>query len=364
MLCEPHCGVDSVKDRGADPRRRKWFVLVAACSLLAVLSGLPCPAAIQFSDQTVRLEGEVSAQDGQHVLNARVRIESEEGDGVYEVGVNEQGRYAFAELQRAVYHLVATADGYEVSRQTIDLTRSPVHSMVDIVMTPLTSGAAVADPPSLTDTQAPRNARKEYREGLKALAANQIPEAKAHFAKAVVDYPCYARAQTAQALGLISDRDLKGAEAAFKKAIECDADFVSAYLKLGELYNAELRFAEGQKILEDGLRREPGSWKFHYHLGVAYFGLGSYAQAEAEYLRSESLTPAAPPEVHVKLADLYSKQKLYRRAYAEMQAYLDADPHGRFADRVRTVMDEMKTLVAHPVAPANFGEGQAANLQP
>jgi tetratricopeptide (TPR) repeat protein len=361
MLCESHCGAESDEHWRLAASRLPYCTLIAAALILAALPGARPAAALQLSEPTVRLEGGVSDQRAGRILNARVRVESEEGDEVFETGVNDQGRYAFSELRRAVYHLIATADGYETARQTVDLTRSPSHSIVDIMMTPLRTDAGATELPSLTDTQAPRSARKEYEQGMKALAANRVPEAKAHFAKAVTEYPCYARAQTAQALGMVSDRNLGGAEAALRKAVDCDAGFTSAYLKLGELYNAELRFQESRRILEDGARREPGSWKFHYHLGVAYDGLGAYPQAEAEYLRSESLTPPAPADVHVKLADLYSKQKLYEKAYTQMQAYLDADPHGRFADKVRNVMGEMKALVAaHPAAPATPAAEPAA----
>lgn len=330
--------------------RRRCLLVPAISGLFIIMLLAVAAGALQFSNFQARIEGAVYAQHGEAIPNARVRLESEEGDEVFETGLTDQGRYAFGGLRRAVYHLVVTADGYQTSRQTVDLTRSPSHTVVDIVMTVLGGEVTGLDPPSLTDAKAPRKARKEYQQGLDALAANQIPEAKVHFARAVQEYPCYARAQTAASLGLISDRDVKGAENALKKAIDCDPGFPSAYLKLGELYNAELRFADGQKILEGGLRLQPGSWKFHYHLGAAYFGQGEYAKAEAEYLRSESLTPPAPPDVHVKLADLYSKQKSYDRAYQEMQAYLLADPNGRFADKVKDVMHQMKTLT--PVNPA------------
>jgi tetratricopeptide (TPR) repeat protein len=328
---------------------RRSCLLASAILGLAVVSAVvetaPVAVALQLSDEIVRIEGAVYGEAGRSITNARVRLESEEGDQIWESGLDEQGRYAFTGLRRAVYQLVVTAEGYETHQETIDLTRTPTHMMIDVTLTALSKGAA-GPPPSLTDAQAPRNARKEYDRGMKALAANRIPDAKAHFAKAVKEYPCYARAQTAEALSLISDRDLKGAEGALRKAIECDAGFSSAYLKLGELYNAELRFKDSQQVLENGLRLDPGSWKFHYHLAAAYYGLTAYPKAEEEYLRSESLTPPAPPDVHVKLADVYSKERRFGRAYAEMKAYLEADPNGQFAGKVKEVMSQMRAAAA------------------
>lgn len=346
------------------PRLVAPAILGLAC-LAAFVTRTLTASAFQLPDYVVRIEGAVYGQGGRPLTDARVRLDSEEGKQIWESGLDERGRYALIGLKRGVYQLVVTADGYETSRETIDLTRAPTHMIVDVTMTPLDKGPA-GPPPSLTDAQAPRKARKEYERGVKALAAHRVPDAKAHFAKAVKDYPCYARAQTAQALSLVSDRDLKGAEAALKKAIQCDAGFTSAYLKLGELYNAELRFKESAQVLESGLRQDPGSWKFHYYLGAAYYGLATYAKAEEEYLRSESLTPPAPPDVHVKLADVYSKEREFGRAYGEMRAYLAADPNGRFAEKVREVMKRMREAAAAARAAAakpaarSAGEAQGA----
>jgi len=357
MLSEAHSGAFSAARM---PRLRASAIPgLALVALLA--SAAPAAFAFQVTGDIVRIEGAVYGQGGRSVPNARIRLESDEGDQIWESGLDEQGRYAFTGLLRGVYQLVATADGYETYRETIDLTRAPSHSIFDITMAPLSKSAA-SPPPSLTDEQAPRNARKEYEKGMEALGGNRIADAKAHFAKAVKDYPCYARAQTAEALSLISDRDLKGAEAALKKAIECDAGFGSAYLKLGELYNAELRFKESAQVLESGLRLDPGSWRFHYHLAEAYYGLAAYAKAEEEYLRAESLTPPAPPDVHVRLADVYSKERRFGRAYAEMQAYLVADPKGRFAEKVKEVMNQMRAAAAATPA-ASTAQAPAASKQ-
>ncbi len=328
------------------------FALCLAAYLLVTPSAA---GEFQLSPDTVRIEGSVYAQGGGPVPTARIRLESEEGSQIWESGLDEQGRYGFAGLTRGVYQLIATAEGFETFRETIDLSRTPGHMIFDITMAPLSKSGG--PPESLTDAQAPRKARQEYEKGVKALAANRIAEAKTHFAKAVEAYPCYARAQTAEALSLISDHDLHGAEAALQKAIQCDAGFASAYLKLGELYNAELRFNESQKVLESGVRLDPALWKFHYGLGVAYYGTGSYDKAEEEYLRSESLTPPAPPEVHLKLADVYFKQRRGDRAYAEMKAYLAADPNGQFAEKVKGLMAQMRAAVrpasADAAAPAS-----------
>ena len=308
----------------------------------------------QASVGASRLEGRVFGEHGQNIVHARVRLETPEGDLVVEETSDEQGRYSIGGLRRGIYHLSASAEGYEIFRQTVDLTRSAFRMIFDVGLTPLSRGSSATEPPSLTDASAPRKARQEYQKGIKALAGNRTTEARIHFSKAVEKYPCYARAQAAVALGFISDHDLANAETALKKAISCDPGYWSAYLKLGELYNIESRFRESEPLLQEGLRRDPAVWKFHYQLGVACYGLGAYGQAQEEFLRSESLDPPAPPEVHVKLADVYFKERLFGKAYEEMQAYLRAEPDGRLAGRVKDLIRQMDAYrAARAGAPAS-----------
>ena len=43
----------------------------------------------------------------------------------------------------------------------------------------------------------------------------------------------------------------------------------------------------------------------------------------------------------MKVADVYLAQEAYDKAYAEMQAYLQAQPSGRFAEKIRKIIREM-----------------------
>ena len=78
--------------------------------------------------------------------------------------------------------------------------------------------------------------------------------------------------------------------------------------------------------------------------------MGKYAAAEQEFLKAESLNAALPTEVHVRLADVYVKQSAYVKAYAEMQAYLRAEPNGPYAAKVRNLMHQMESDRAVPSA--------------
>jgi lipoprotein NlpI len=81
----------------------------------------------------------------------------------------------------------------------------------------------------------------------------------------------------------------------------------------------------------------------YYHLGQADEGLENHALAEQELLRALSFGADASASVHEKLADVYLREKAYDKAYAEMRAYLQADPDGPYAARIRTVMQHLES---------------------
>ena len=304
--------------------------------------------------ELTHIKGRVSsAEDGHNIPNATVRLETEEGDLVFERPTASDGQFEVMNLSKLVYRLTVSADGYLTYHEPLDLSRSPQRAIVSVMLSPSTKEEPVAQP-SRTDAAASKAARQEYQKGARAVATNQLDEAAAHFQKAVDEYPCYARAQTLLALAFIRHREVAQAEAALRKAIACDADFLKAYLDLGELLNLEKRYDESEAVLGEGLRRLPGFWKFHYQLGIADYGQREWAKAEGDFLKAVSLNPTAPADLHVKLADVYSKEGAYDKAYSEMVEYLRLEPQGRFAPRIREVMQQMRTTgaVHHPATEA------------
>ena len=142
---------------------------------------------------------------------------------------------------------------------------------------------------------------------------------------------------------LSQQQDYTKAETALRKSLQCDPGYLDAYVELGQLLNAEKRFSEALPLLAQGVRLSPDSWQFYYQSGVAQFGLKQYSAAETQYLKAQSLNSSPPPELNVKLADIYLKENAFDKAYAKMRDYLKADPQGRFAPRIREIMKQMES---------------------
>lgn len=294
----------------------------------------------------------------------KVRIETEEGMLGGEQPVNASGYFEFLGLKPAQYRLIVDATGFQSYQQDIDLRSVGNRLNINVQLSPAhgSQSSALAATPSRTDAQAPRSARKEYEKAAHALGEGKPSDAQSHLQKAITEYPCYARAQTDLAAILAAERKPEASEAALKQSTSCDPDYLDAYAGLGRLYYDEKRYDDSVSALREGVRRSPGSWQFYYQLGASEYGLREYAKAEQAYLRAESLSSALPAEVHVKLADVYLKEAAYGKAYDEMQAYVRAEPNGRFAAELKSVMKRMES--DGTVRPPSATNGPSSSTGP
>jgi tetratricopeptide (TPR) repeat protein len=290
----------------------------------------------------VSVAGQVTTEGDQAIAaGVRVVVETTEGWRMAEQPADSQGRFQINNLPsgRKPYRLTVTADGYYPVQEELDLRSAAGTVMVRVVLTRISKAKQPDESlPELTAVSVPHKARKAFEKGMRALQAHQLPDAQRDFSEAVAEYPCYARAQTALAAVLVARRDLTAAEAALRKAIQCDPGFADGFASLGRLLNSEKRFAESEEVLQQGLRLSPNDWELYDQLAAAHHNLGSYSRATEEWLRAMTLNPQAPSDLHAKLAAAYLQQGNSEKAYAEFQAYLRADPEGRFAPQAKRLV--------------------------
>jgi tetratricopeptide (TPR) repeat protein len=304
--------------------------------------------------------GRVRTDQGAVVKSAMVRLETPDGERVAEQPVSTAGEFYFSFIPKRQYVLVVTADGFETYRESIDLGEGANEVTKNVVLSALgTTTRPKAQPPALSDVQAPKEAKREYEKAEKALQSHKLGEVRKHLQAAVGQYPCYARAQTDLGLLLSQQKDYKDSEAAFRTSIKCDPGYLDAYPSLGALLNAERRYDEALTVLEQGLRQAPGSWQFYFQMGVAEYGLKHYDGAEQQYRKAQSLTSAPAAELDAKLADVYLRKNDFPKAYAEMQDYLKADPNGALAPRIKTIMKQMESAGVLQAQQAKTGAGSS-----
>ncbi|MBI4164148.1 MAG: hypothetical protein HY508_00260 [Acidobacteria bacterium] len=64
--------------------------------------------------------------------------------------------------------------------------------------------------------------------------------------------------------------------------------------------------------------------------------------ADQSLLKARSIDPKAPPEFHLRIADVYLNLQKYQEAHAEMATYLLAAPRGTYSDPTRVIMCQLE----------------------
>jgi len=331
------------------PHTLGGFVLLIALVFLNSRSaqgqegnGLPGRGSRTVSGQ-VLTEGEAVISSGVTVV-----IESRDGKRSDEIHPDTQGRFEILDLVRQTYVMTVRAEGFYPQELFLDLKDGGNGAVaVQIVLHRAPRTKTSLPPPALTDLSAPKNARSEFHRAVHALQANRVDDARPRFQKAIALYPCYARALTGLASIQIAARDLDSAAANLHQAVRCDPGFPDACALLGKVLNNQKKFAESEEILKQGLRLSPDAWELYDQLATAHYNQRQYGKAQEEWSRVLALDPMPPAEVHAKLAAVYFQGGNRDKAYAEMQAYLRAEPTGRFASAFKAMMPRLAASGAH-----------------
>jgi tetratricopeptide (TPR) repeat protein len=279
-------------------------------------------------------EGEAVIPSGVTVV-----VETRDGKRSAEIHPDAQGRFEILNLVRQTYVMTVSAEGFYPQELLLDLKDGGDEVVtLQIVMHRAPSTKSSSHLPALTDLSAPKNARKLFEKAVHDLHADRLDGARQKFQKAIAAYPCYARALTGLASIQIAARELDAAAASLHQAVRCDPGFPDACVLLGKVLNNQKKFVESEEILKQGLRLSPDAWPLYDQLATAHYNEGQYAEAQEEWLRVLAINPAPPAELHAKLAAVYLQGGARDKAYAEMQAYLRAEPSGRFASAFKALM--------------------------
>jgi tetratricopeptide (TPR) repeat protein len=208
-------------------------------------------------------------------------------------------------------------------------------------------GAAV----SATSLMAPKDAKKAYENGMKALEKNKTVDAAKEFEKAVAVYPKYADAWVSLAKIRVQQQSPGPARDALLKAVEADNKLATAYMELGMLAANESQWADAAQYLDTALRLDPQHFPQAWFVdAAANFNLKRWDMAEKSAREAMKVDPKhTNPRANLLLGLALLQKQQYKEAAGELRSYLQYQPDAKEKDTLQQQLTEIdRYLSAQP----------------
>lgn len=339
---------------GDSPRGQSWAVRLAWC--LAAMAALFCAgrAAVPgdgYGSNTI--VGRVSGPGGNFVKNLEVRLQSQSGVPLDYVYTDDKGEFSFRGVQDGAYHVII--DDARFRRSDVVTEVRAVYDPVQHIYISLESRgdspktpapfAGVSQTVSVQELKKryPDKAVKEYARGNEKLARGDLKGAIAAFEKAVALAP-----EMYPALGNLGNAYLQSgrlpdAESAFEKALKANPDSADSYVNLGHVYFEMHKYNEAAKALSRAVQQDPNKALAYFFLGMTNIGTGKTREAETNLKRALDLNETEVATAHLVLANLYLKTQRVPQAREQLEGFLKVRPQDAQANHVRDVLARLKT---------------------
>jgi tetratricopeptide (TPR) repeat protein len=241
-------------------------------------------------------------------------------------------RKGLGEVRRTVVVSSAVADQFGVVRATI----------------PYTSAEAAASPTgglvSVHQLSVPSSASAKYADAQKRLAVHDVEGAVRLLEDAITIAPQFSTAWNALGVIAFQTGDEARAETLFRKALDADPGAFEPLVNLGGvlLKKSALKKDSAQDAAMTALpfnqravHDRPEDALANAQLGMNYFKLGEFDQAEQYLLAAKRLDPAHFTQPQVFLADIYARRGNRSAAIQELEDVLAIRPDGPLSDSIR-----------------------------
>jgi tetratricopeptide (TPR) repeat protein len=166
-----------------------------------------------------------------------------------------------------------------------------------------------------------------------------------YFQRAISEYAGYYEAYDRMGAADLKLWRVTEAEQAFRKSIDLSGgQYAHPLLALGAILDEQEKFPEAESVTRKGLDLAPESWRGHYYLALALFGLNRFVEAEKS--AHEALRWKADfPEAHLLLADIHNREEDYRSLLNDLDEHLKLAPEGPASARVKALRESVQGMM-------------------
>ena len=340
--------------------------VIAALSLLLVSCANPQKAKLQYLQKGQAYEKQKQYSSAAIEFRNALKVDPKYVDAYYELGKTDEvlsntdflsnKRDSAQQEAQAAYRAFSQAITVDPNRVDVRIARAELLASVpddkDLAQ-------ATSDANSVLNEDS-KNADAHGILGKVLLAQKKYDQALQEFSKAAALAPNQPSPDYGIGLANRGLHHLDDAESSFKKAIQVDPHFVSAYLALADFYDVEqhspsqaqqivqagiqanpevlglyealARYdlsqkqpAQAEQVYQAGIKANPSDGAFYIELATVYQHEGDAAQVEETITRLWNQLPKSPAAAIV-IGEFYREAKMSDRASAAYQRGLSANP--------------------------------------
>lgn len=333
--------------------------------LLFVIPGLVwAQSAVNYTGNGGKhtIQGRIYVADGRRAGMAGLKIRLVSiGTGDLSVFADSNGTFAFKNIIAGSYSVVVDdSDTFEANIESVYIDDPGSSNVRGSIQS--SNAARIFNVQIYLRPKAPERSIELKNEVVNAKWADIPKETLQHYERG---------------LQLELDHSDGAAEMEFRKAIALSPAFAPAYTELGKLALKTGKLDASIDWWTTAIRYDKSDFDAHLDLGIAFLNLKKYGQAETElvtaaFLNRSAVTPHyylgmmyvmkndldiarkafetalqlkggnSLPAIHKYLARIYVTKQMNKEAVLEFQAYLDALPTARDAEKVRKDILDLK----------------------
>jgi Tfp pilus assembly protein PilF len=320
-------------------------------TICAIVLGLAAAPALA---QTGGMKGKVVDAEGKPVDGATVTLLQQDTNSKFNLK-SKKGEFLQIGLPPGSYVVTVEKDGLKATanvRVSLDIAETT------ITLRPGGSGGAPMSKEEAAKSAAKMEALKAaFAEGATLSNAGKFDEAIAKFNQVIAEVPkcteCYINIGATNA----QKKDYVAAEAAYKKALELDANSVESYYGLAAVYNDQKKFTEAQAMSAEASKRSgtPGAAggaagggganaDTLYNQGVIAWNANDFPKAQEHFAAAVAANPNHA-ESHFMLGRTNLNLGKLPEAAKEFEAYIKIAPNGPNAKEAQTNFEQLKSFI-------------------
>jgi len=254
------------------------------------------------------------------------------------------GQFKFKDIPSGTYMLIAALPRFGETRKTIEVGPSFADSKGRVVVSLEIDAASMVDKDqivSAVELSVPYTARQEYARAQEVLARRDIDGAIARLKKAVEIAPQYAAAWNQLGTIAYQTRQYQQAEEYFREALKQDRSAYWPLVNLGGALLAQNKIQESLAVSLEAVKAMPGEALAHSQLGSSYFFLGRLDEAENQLKQAKAIDPAHFSMPQLVLIEIYARKNQPAAAAAEIREFMKLHPDSEWIPKLRKALETL-----------------------